>query len=476
MVIRNADIAGSGYKSFYRAYSVYDAVSHKYVQQVFTVKGSDIYMPSSIGVDYVRRYFPEEAKEQSPMMSVDPKEASFSMVHPPRDAIQSSAMLFLNRISDDKIWQSRFLQLATGTGKTYCTIALACRLGLRSMIVVDTAELSVQWKSEFLKHTDMKESDIAILSGRDSVESERKLRSRKVYIAIHKTLGMLMDEDDNSVNKLSRDLGIGLRVFDEAHVDFHAICLINSFSNVRYTLYLTATPSRSNFREENLYGRVFGRIPYFNGRSIEDDKYHTVILTTFDSNPPIDVKGSIKTMRGFNVPKWASYISSDSGGYPNFEAAVFKIIDGFGLLNRGIKCALMLPTIELIDKMSASLKSKYGDGIDIGMFIGRIPIEDRKAELGHGFILTNDKIFDKAIDVEGLSLLIMAVPISSQVKTEQILGRLRHREGKPSILIDMADKGFPECVSQQKMRRRVYMKKAKAVRSATEEEGEPPGK
>lgn len=468
MVIRNADISGEGYKSFYRAYSIYDPVCHKYEQQVFFVRGSDIYMPASIGADYVRKYFPKDEISPSTGYYPKPRAANFSMIHYPRDAMQTMAMTFLERIKGDGLWQSRFLQLPTGSGKTFCTIDLACFLNVRAMVVVDTAELAIQWKKEFLNHTNMKEDDIAILSGRESVAEERKNSNRKAYIAIHKTLGMLMDDGDNVINSLMRDLGIGLRVFDEAHVDFRAICAINSFSNVEYTLYLTATPSRSNFREDNLYGKVFGRIPYFNGLAVEDDKYHTVVLDTFDSEPPIDVKAGIRTKRGFNIAKWSQYITSDDG-YPKYKKFLFETIDKFKLLDRGVKIAIMLPTIDLIDKTAESLRDHYPGKADIGLFIGRIPKDDRSAELSHRIIITNDKIFDKGIDVEDLDVLMLFVPFSSKVKTEQVLGRLRHREGRPSVLIDVADVGFPECVAQQKLRRRVYLKKAKAVRSVVDE-------
>lgn len=74
-------------------------------------------------------------------------------------------------------------------------------------------------------------------------------------------------------------------------------------------------------------------------------------------------------------------------------------------------------------------------------------------------ILTNDKIFGKAIDVDKLEILINFVPVGSTVVTEQILGRLRHKEGLSSILIDVTDIGFTECVKQSKIRKRFYKKK-----------------
>jgi superfamily II DNA or RNA helicase len=67
-------------------------------------------------------------------------------------------------------------------------------------------------------------------------------------------------------------------VFDEAHVEFKNICRINSFSNVLYTIYLTATPNRSQFLENKLYEKVFKNVPYFDGRTLAPERYHNVLL------------------------------------------------------------------------------------------------------------------------------------------------------------------------------------------------------
>ena len=67
----------------------------------------------------------------------------------------------------------------------------------------------------------------------------------------------MLSNDMNSVNILMNKLGIGIRVFDESHVDFGSICRINSLSNVEYTIYLTATPNRSKFNDDNLYAKIF---------------------------------------------------------------------------------------------------------------------------------------------------------------------------------------------------------------------------
>jgi hypothetical protein len=121
----------------------------------------------------------------------------------------------------------------------------------------------------------------------------------------------------------------------------------------------------------------------------------------------------------------------------------------------------MLPTIELIKRVKTDLEELYG--VDVGTFIGEIKKEKRIEELSKLIILTNPSIFDQAIDVSDLEVLINYVPFGSIVKTEQIIGRLRYKEDKSSILIDVTDYGFDECIKQFKIRKRFYKKKAKKI-------------
>jgi superfamily II DNA or RNA helicase len=458
IVVRNVDFESQEFKNLNYNYSLYDKVLHKYTFSVFTKIDKDLYFPVSVGVEQIRKYFPKREMVVNYKTTAKAKSTSFNMKHQPRDDVQKSAIEFLMKMSSDYENRERFLSLVTGSGKTYVTINVISKLKKKALVIVDTLDLASQWKREFMNHTDLKDEDIVILSGADSVEKESKEKTGEVYIAIHRTLGNMLSGDYNSVNLLMNKLGIGVRVFDEAHVNFKNVCMINSLSNVEYTIFLTATPSRSNFSDDNLYGKAFRRVPYFNGKDMVDEKYHTVILYKMNTKPSFDEKLAVKTKYGFNAARWSSYVEKD--GYEFFIETLLEIFEKFELVKRKKKIAIMLPTISLIKKVRESLKDV---GLEIGVFIGEVKKDEREEALKKPLILTNDKIFDKGIDVKDLEILINFVPLASIVKTEQIIGRLRYGEEKVSILIDVTDFGFDECVRQFKLRRRFYKKKAKKI-------------
>lgn len=447
------------FKRFNSNFSLYDGVKHKYVFSVFSIIGDDIYIPATVGVESIQSFFPEEEVSYN---KITPKaeKIEYTMLHVPRNELQEKAIKFLTQITGKKSEKNLFLSLGTGEGKTYITINTISQIKKRPLIIVDTLELATQWKNEFLKHTNLTDSDIVVLSGQKTVNKEKANPTAKIYIGMHQTLGSMLTDDANSVNDLMKKLKIGVRVFDESHVEFGNICRINSLSNVQYTIYLTATPSRSNFNDNSLYGKVFKKIPYFNGKELSQANYHTVILYPMNTKPPLDVKLTIKTKYGFSINKWAAYVSSQA--YEALLETVEEIFSKFSLLERKKKTAIILPTNDLVKKLKADLEFNH-PGVSISAYIGEIKPEDRQEQLKKDILITNDKMFDKAIDVPDLECLINFVQLGSLVKTEQIIGRLRYKEGKSSILFDITDYGFDETIKQLKIRKRFYKKKAKKI-------------
>lgn len=460
IIVRNIDKKSEAFKKISRAYSLYDKVYHKYTFSVFTVIDNDMYFPASIGVENIHKFFPKKNIIVNYMTTAKSEQTKYTMIHQPKNELQKKAISFLMAMKNDNNRRSRFLSLATGSGKTYVSINIISQYQKKPMIVVDSLSLASQWKDEFKKHTNLKDEDIVILSGQEIVDSERKSPSAKVYIAIHRTLANMLSKDTNSVNLLRNKLHIGIRIFDESHVEFANICKINSLSNVEYTLYLTATPNRSNFMDDSLYAKVFGNVPYFNGKELAVSNYHMVILFPMNSNPSIDIKAGCRTKYGFSVGKWSNYMTND--GYETILSTLSDILTKFKLTERHKKVAILFPTIELIKKVKKDLLQLY-PSLDIGMFIGEYKGQTREEQKNKQFILTDDKRFEKAIDIPDLEILINFVDASSLVKTEQTIGRLRYHEGLSSIYIDVVDYGFVECVKHLKIRKRFYKKYAKEI-------------
>ena len=466
IIIRNIS-SGTTQKSVDRLHkmlSAYDVVAHEYYLSVYQRFGDDIYLPGTIDLNLIKYLFPFKKV----MYVKDPEKEimpiAYSMRNQCRNDDQKGAVKFLYGIKDD-INRHRMLNLATGFGKTFVTIYTLSLLKMRSIIIVDTSELAFQWRSQFLKHSDLKEENIHIISGRDSLIDAGN-EKYKIYIAMHKTLNMLIGDDPNALNKLFTDLKVGVRVFDEAHTNFKNMCNILDISDVKYNIYLTATPDRSAIPEKKLYQFVFYKVPKFTQLGFE--RYLNVLYGHIDSRPTIQSMIRTKTKYGFSIPIWANTMNDKRFKY--LYGSIRKVIAKLDLIERNKKVAIMLPTINLITKVKENLIKDYPN-ISIGVFTGEVKKEDRRGELEKMFIITNDKIFDKGIDIPDLEILINYVPLQSEPKIKQIMGRIRNIPGLSHVYIDIADFGYPECRRQQSTRLTVYRKHANKVRELLEELG-----
>jgi len=120
--------------------------------------------------------------------------------------------------------------LPTGAGKTVVALAIAARLGLRTLVVVPTIDLLTQWRQALADRLGYPLSEVGIIGG-----GKRTLRDITVITY-------------DSAAMPHRDLsGFGLLVVDEVHhLPTRAYRLIAGKVNAPFRLGLSATPERSD--------------------------------------------------------------------------------------------------------------------------------------------------------------------------------------------------------------------------------------
>jgi len=198
--------------------------------------------------------------------------------YPPRDHGQLSAINFLMKNNTQK-----FLNAQTDFGKTYCCISYIVKSKKLPIILVDQLSLANQWIESIIKFTGITKDEIFIISGKETIDKllnmdKRKLKKYKFYICLHDTLSTYMDKRLENVTELFQYLKIGTKIYDEAHTRFTNIIYIDELTNCE-SIYVTATPSRSNPTENSLYKRVFQNCLYFKSLKEEnEDKFRNVII------------------------------------------------------------------------------------------------------------------------------------------------------------------------------------------------------
>jgi superfamily II DNA or RNA helicase len=443
--------------------SVWDKAIYGYSWQnfIYDEDQEQLIVPRGFDVKYLQWLF-KDKKLFVNQKADDSKIAIFQTKVDPRDEEQEKAIDFLlgdGEFKDTADLSQRMLCLKTGGGKTYCTINALSHFRKRVMVIVDKDKIMQQWKNEFIKFTNLNEKEVYLISGSSTMEKIMNSRSDlpyKVYIASHRTLSSYAGDDWTRVTDFFNKIKIGVKVYDEAHVEYRNIFMLDSFTNTANNIYLTATPGRSNPLEDAVYQNCFKEVPKHGLAEKFEDPYHYLYYISYNSNPPADVIAKCQSQRGFDTNVYSDYVFEKR--YDDFVEMITKILDL--VINKGGKTAIILHKNDHIKKLAKTLSHVYPN-VSIGTFSTIVKDkEQREKELDKQLIISTEKSLGKAVDVKGLQFLIMTVPTSSKIVAEQTLGRLRQIKGKKSFYFDLTDIGFKSCVNQRRLRRQILDQKA----------------
>lgn len=453
-----------------RILSVWDSVTFSYNWKAYYYDEEKrvLTIPGGMSVSYIQYLL--NNKEIKYGDCIYPKASVFKMNVEPRDDNQRNAINFLLSKEEYKklsTQNQRMLCLKTGGGKTFCTIYALSKLRTRSIILVDQEKIMYQWRDEILKFTNLHESDIYYITGSDSIDKVldgEKDINYKIYIASHRTISNYGNKYGwDKITKLFEKLYIGVKVYDEAHIEMKNIFAIDAHTNVRHNIYLTATPGRSDNEEDKVYQNIFKEVPKYGLEEKFDDNYHNIYYVSYNSNPTLTQQSKCSTRYGFDSNTFSDYIFNDEDKLNEFISVIQRLLDL--TLKSDKKTALVIKKLDHVKVLKEKLEELYPD-TEIGTFCTLIKdLKEREKELDKKLIISTDKSLGKAVNIPNLQYLIMTVPTSSKIVTEQTLGRLRKLDDKKVHYFDVTDVGFDACKRQRQNRKVILNRKAMSIKN-----------
>ncbi|HOC98142.1 MAG TPA: helicase-related protein, partial [Bacilli bacterium] len=260
---------------------------------------------------------------------------------------------------------------------------------------------------------------------------------------------------------------ITIKIFDEAHVEFTSIFKLDMISNLR-SIYLSATPKRSDRAEDKVYQNMFRNVTRFSSDTIQEEpeNYHNIIIYNWNSNPGMMDEANCQTKYGFSMSRYCDYLMKKK--YNEFEEFLYSVIFDTALSNRKKrKLAILFGTNALLDKFYDSLvgfceSNKYK--LKVNKFNGQTKKEDKLTLLEESdIIITTDKSFYKGLDVKDLQVVINTVPFTADTKLIQTVGRLRKLPNKEVTFIDINDLGYKTLRYQESSKKTVFSTLAKSL-------------
>ena len=437
-----------------RFFAVYEPVSHsyRYIGIHYDIDKKLLYLPRGIDVWYLEQLFDCKAHisvgEHNKFDTYD----DIYVKYLPRDEDQKKALRFAvgsGEYSDTCTKSQLSINLDTGKGKTYVAVGTMSFLGMKSVVITYSKSVLSQWRDRVLEYTNITNKEIYSIDGSGSIYrlltmAEKDLSNIKLFLVTHGTLKSYGDTNGwESVGELFEHIRAGIKFYDEAHTNFSNMCMIDFYTNVYKTYYLTATPARSNDEENKIYQTAFKNILAIDLFHQDEDPHTHYIAMRYNSRPEPQVISACKNKYGLDRNKYTNYIITNDN-FIKMSCVVFDFIFKHIMKDPKDKLLVYIGTNQAISEFYTRIIEIFpilrGQ---IGIFTSMVSDEDKEFALTRKVILTTTKSAGAAIDIKGLKCtLVLAEPFKSAVLAKQTLGRTRDRN---TYYIEIVDKGFKYC-------------------------------
>lgn len=372
----------------------------------------------------------------------------------------------INQIIQNENSHQWFVNLSQGLGKTLLSVYLMSYFNVKTLIMCYNKDILYQWRNSMIKNTTINPDRIIIFESSTQlyqiVDHESKydiefdvfLCTPKLLVSFAKNRGY------NAINVLFEKLGIGIKIFDEAHRNITNLIKINAFSSVDKTLYLSGDYAQSDYNKEQMYYKIFHNVPILTPTEemMNTLKYTVGIVVRYNSHPNELEKASLYTNRGFSFYEYMKYQFSKDTFFDTLDFVLSTIKN---INTKGYKVLILVNMIEHVDQLTDLLVEKYPLAYDIGRFHSNVSDEDKEYCLNKAnLIVSTYQSFSTGIDVTSIKYVI-SCSVCTKIDDNQASGRARQlADGSDVFYFMFADVGFPYAKKKLNSRLR-YLQRTK---------------
>lgn len=426
-------------------FRVYNPITHGFdiFGFYYDKENKKLYLPAGLDLWKIRGYFNEKyynRVQNHPYKTIDNLKIKF----PPRDEEQIQTLMFttgLNEYAENQYSSQLSVNLNTGKGKTYCSIATVCFFKIKTMIITGSNSLLSQWKDEIIKYTNLEPNEVTQISGSDTINmilmgNSKKANESKFFLCSHSTLRSFGDTYGwEKVNDLFSYLGIGIKIFDECHTNFSNMLMIDFYTNVWKTYYVTATPGRSSWRENRIFQLSLKNVPAIDLFDENNDPHTSYVAIKWNSRPNPQQISMCRNKYGLDRMKYIDYVTKQPAFYDMMRIVMDLVIKCKG------RVLMYIGTNDGILRVYYWLGQNYPEFLgDIGIFTSLLSKEQKLNEKRKKLLLSTTKSAGLGEHIEGLKMtIVLAEPFKSEIIARQTLGRTRDDN---TLYIELVDLGF----------------------------------
>ena len=339
---------------------------------------------------------------------------------------------------------AKLLTFQTGFGKTLTAQASMTHWKTRTLVVLKPMFIE-KWISDFKKDLGLSVKDIVVVQGSKALagliqqaqdgELDKKViivSNRTVYFYIHDYKNLPRFDFDDKYGCVPQDLiktlGVGLRLIDETHMEYHGNYMLDLFTHVQSSIDMSATLDHDDAFMKRMYELRFPMNQRYS--AMDYSKYVDVYALRYWFSE--DSMNKIRFIRRGRQ----SYSHSD------FEKSLMrwrKILDRYVKMvleitetqyandrEDGQKMLVFAASVNLCTYLRDAIQKAYPN-----LKVGRYVSEDSFDVLTDSDIIVSTLLSSgPAVDISGLRTVLMTTAVRSLQQNVQALGRLRKLKGK----------------------------------------------
>ena len=415
-----------------------------------------LYFHKGVDIEYIRRLLGHTEIKRDLYDPYKEMNYEFEEVFPPKDDDQRDYINFIagegghqSNIKDSQI----FLVATTGAGKTFCTGYGVGLFGAKTLIVMHRDELRRQWMKSLYELNGYSSKEVYELTSSAELEAIANGALEldyDIYLMTHATFRAACNriQDPAKIRNITRNLHIGMKAIDEAHLEFRDTLMMDFLFNVRRNLYLTATDGRSSRDENAIFRHVFSNATFYRKilqtSQTHPSKWVEYITVNINShvNPNV-YRYRVNGGRGMSAVTYGKWVIEKDKKKTHFKVCR-EILKEIFTNEPNAKVIVFFPLIDLCNEAALFFSMQLNDDpdFDYSLTVKTVHSQNSKSENEMNkradVIVTTIASLGTGSDIKGVTDIINCTPIVSKITVKQVLGRIRYIE-KPCHYYDIVD-------------------------------------
>ena len=370
------------------------------------------------------------------------------------------------------------------THNTFMACYSAIKVGLRTLIIVPTSGIKVQWAETLTNMFKVDPKNVKVVNNPNdfvNIKEDFVVVSQASLAALNKKY---------ELDRIMRSNKFGIKVIDEVQMWFHNIIKVDGNSNICHNWYLTGTFGRSGEEENQLYQTMFGDLEMFREKDKKPTLFNPKPGNVYGMKPHMNTKmmwtksgisredvravsNSIryseragKWMRyGISIPSYTELVIPSDGTETKFIRDLMKIIkEAEESVDYG-RTLILGSTINTVEMIAERIRKIFPNK-KVGTYHSRNSKQENEENKSSCDILVSTvSSCGTGFDMKDLSKLIVFAQYKSWILTDQVSGRNRRRpDGRDTYMWDVVDASVPQLRAWANARADVLKRKSKVFK------------